>query len=144
MKNSLICLSVVLIAALFGVSVHALQATDRVVCGTNDSNDIYCTTYNGLEHGKWEKLEGHLKQVVVRDGHVWGVNAAGEIYFAADISKPRWVRLEGEATEITEGHGVICVVNKRSDIYCADKNITTAPVWRKAPDNASLKFVSVN
>jgi Tectonin domain len=145
MRSLLISSFVVLVAGLLGLSVHAFQGSGRIVCGTNDSNDIYCTTYEGLEHGKWEQLPGHLKQVIVRDQHLWGVNAQGDIYYAADIRNPQWIQLQGHATEVTEGHGVLCVVNERSAVYCADKGITTpTPQWRMAPDNSRLKFVSVN
>jgi hypothetical protein len=145
MRNLLASLSLILTIVLLGSSVHAFQGSGRVVCGTNDSNEIWCTTYDGLEHGKWEHLPGSLKQVIVRDGQLWGVNAQGDIFYAADIRNPNWVHLQGRAIEITEGHGVLCAANERSDIWCADKGITTpTPQWRKAPDNARLKFITVN
>jgi Tectonin domain len=145
MRNLSLFLVLILFVGLFGYSVRAFQASGRIVCGTNDSNEIWCTSFAGLEHGKWEHVPGSLKQVIVRDGQLWGVNARGEIYYAADLGNPQWVHLKGQAMEITEGHGVLCVTNERNDIWCADKGITTPnPDWRKAPDNARLKFVSVN
>jgi len=125
--------------------VQALDGSRRVVCGTNERNEIWCTNYEGMEHGGWERLPGSLKQVLVRDGRLWGVNASGEIYYADDFRNSNWVRLDGSAKEISEGHGLLCIVNNKDEVWCADKGITTPhPEWRKAPDGASLHFVSVN
>jgi hypothetical protein len=88
-----------------------LLGSRRVVCGTNESNEIWCTNYEGMEHGKWERLPGSAKQVLVRDGQLWAVNPDGGIWYAADFRTPQWVRLDGTAKEISEGHGLLCVVN---------------------------------
>jgi hypothetical protein len=145
MKNVLNSLFVFLSLGILSSSVNAFQRSERIVCGTNEKNEIWCTSYNGMEHGKWERVPGSLKQVIVRDGQLWGVNAQDEIYYANDITNPQWVHLQGRGKEITEGHGVLCIVNDRDEIWCADKGITTPqPEWRKAPDGARLKFVSVN
>ena len=123
----------------------AWDSPHRIICGTNAGNEIYCTSWEGMEHGRWERLPGELKQIVVRDGQVWGVNIHGVIFYAADFRHPQWQSLPGpRAKEISEGHGVLCYVNDGDQIWCADKNITTSPEWHKAPDGASLKFITVN
>jgi hypothetical protein len=139
------------ISALFcGILIPAAQGADgaheRILCGTNDANEIWCASYNGLEHGHWERITGELKQVIVRDGHLWGVNSIGEIWYGEDIHHhENWVHLQGKAKEISEGHGVLCHVNDKDEIWCADKGITTEhPEWHKAPAGARLKFISVN
>jgi Tectonin domain len=124
--------------------VDAFQPTDRIVCGTDGKDQIWCTTY-GKELGKWERIPGSLRQVIVREGQLWGVSSAGDIYYAADISNPKWVHLQGQAKQIAVGQGVLCIVNDRNELWCADKGITTPkPDWRKASDGATLQFVSVN
>ena len=124
---------------------QAIDGSQRIICGANDRNEIWCTTYQGMEHGKWERLPGSLKQVVVRGGHLWGINAAGEIYYAADFRNTNWVHLEGSAKEISEGNGVLCVSSKTDEIWCADQGITTPhPQWKRAPDDAKLKSISIN
>jgi hypothetical protein len=126
-------------------AAHAFEPGERILCGTNDNDEIYCASYRGMEHGRWERLPGSLKQVIVRDGQLWGVNRAGEMYYAADFRNPQWIRLQGRAKEISEGHGVLCHVNDRDEIWCADRGITTPqPEWHRAPDGARLRFVSVN
>jgi hypothetical protein len=129
-----------------GFAIERAQAADeRVVCGTNEANEIWCTTYNAMEQGKWERLPGAATQVLVRSGHIWAVNAKGHLYYAADYRNPHWIELRGDAKEISEGNGLLCVVNTKDTIYCADKGITTPnPDWKKAPDRAALKFISVN
>jgi hypothetical protein len=141
-----------LLAAVFmfprtSVRAQGFGGNDRFVCGVNERDEIWCTSYQGLEHGRWEKIPGSLKQVVVRQGHLWGVNHNDDIYYADDFRADpgRWVHLDGKAKEISEGHGVICIVNEQDQIYCADQGINTPrPQWHHAPDGANLKFISVN
>jgi len=138
-------LAIVLTMGLLWSSVHAFQSTDRIICGTDEGNGIWCTSYTGMEHGSWARLPGILKQVVVRDGHMWGINTQYEIYYAADINNPKWTRIHGKAKEITEGHGVLCTVNDTDQVWCADQGITTPdPQWHQAPNHARLGFISVN
>jgi hypothetical protein len=141
-----------LLAAVFmfphtSVRAQGWGANDRFLCGVNERNEIWCTSYQGMEHGRWERIPGSLKQVVVRQGHLWGVNSNDDIYYADDFrSDPgRWIHPEGKGKEIAEGHGVICIVNEQDQIWCADQGINTAhPQWHRAPDGANLKFISVN
>jgi Tectonin domain len=141
-----------LLAAVFmfphtSVRAQGWGANDRFLCGVNERNEIWCTSYQGMEHGRWERIPGSLKQVVVRQGHLWGVNSNDDIYYADDFrSDPgRWIHQEGKGKEIAEGHGVICIVNEQDQIWCADQGINTAhPQWHRAPDGANLKFISVN
>jgi Tectonin domain len=142
----------VLLAALFvfphsHVRAQGFGPNDRFVCGANERDEIWCTSYRGLETGHWEKIPGSLKQVVIREGHLWGVNRNGDIYYSDDFraGDTHWIHLDGRAKEISEGHGVICIVNDQDQIYCADEGVTTPhPRWRRAPDGANLKFISVN
>lgn len=139
------------LAALFAfphshVGAQASGPNERLICGTNDADEIWCTSYRGLETGRWEKIPGHLKQVVIREGHLWGVNRAGDIFYADDFraGDTHWVHLDGRAKEISEGHGVICIVNDQDQIYCADEGINTPhPHWHRAPVGA-FKFISIN
>ena len=133
-----------IVVALLGAATSQAWA-GKIICGTNEANDIYCSSWQGMEHGRWEKLPGKLKQVVVRDDHLWGVGPNGEIFYADNFRSPQWVHLQGKAKEISEGHGVLCHVNDKDEIWCADKGITTPnPEWKKAPDGARLKFISVD
>jgi len=128
-------------------AAEAIDASSKIICGTNDANQIYCTNYAGLEHGVWERIPGELKQVVVRAGQLWGVNVLGDIYFAADIRHPAWVHLNGKAKEIAESGGLVCIVNNADEIWCADANegaATGNPGWKRAPGGARLKFISIN
>ena len=135
----------VMSVGVLGSSVYAISGTDRIVCGTNEVNEIWCTTSWALGQGRWEHVPGTLKQVIVRDGQLWGVDPGGNIYYSPDISNPQWIRQNGNAKEISEGHGVLCHVNQADQIWCADHGITTPqPQWHKAPDGARLKFISVN
>ncbi len=128
-----------------GTTASAFEPGERILCGTNESNEIYCSSYRGMEHGHWERLPGSLKQVIIRDSQLWGVNGNGEIFYAADFRNPVWVHLQGRAKEISEGHGVLCHVNNYDQIWCADHGITSPqPEWHRAPDGARLKFISVN
>src|ERR1700676_816448 len=97
MRKSLKSLFLILIMGMLWSSVNAFERSEKIVCGTNEKNEIWCTSYNGIEYGKWERLPGSLKKVIVRDGQLWGVNAQGEIYYAADITSPQWVHLDGHA-----------------------------------------------
>jgi hypothetical protein len=145
MKNSLKSLLLLSGVGVLCSSVYAISGSDRIVCGTNDQNEIWCTTSWAMGQGRWERVRGVLKQVVVRDGQLWGVNPNGDIFYSADIKNPQWIHLQGKAKEITEGHGVLCHVNDKDEIWCADKGITTPqPEWHKAPDGARLKYIAVN
>ena len=141
-----------MLAALFifphaHVRAQGFGSNERFVCGVNERDEIWCTSYHGMETGHWEKVPGSLKQVVVHEGHLWGVNRNGDIYYSDDFraGDVHWVHMDGRAKEISEGHGVICIVNDTDQIYCADEGINTAhPRWRRAPDGAKLKFISIN
>lgn len=141
-----------LLAALFvfphtHVRAQGFGPADRFVCGVNERDEIYCTSYRGMETGRWEKIPGSLKQVVIREGHLWGVNRNEDIFYADDFraGDTHWIHLDGKAKEISEGHGVICIVNDADQIYCADEGINTPrPHWHRAPAGANLKFISVN
>jgi hypothetical protein len=141
-----------LLAAVFIVPHPHVRAQgfgpeERFVCGVNERDEIFCTSYRGMEHGRWEKIPGSLRQVVIRQGHLWGVNRGGEIFYSDDFraGDTHWIRLEGRAKEISEGHGVLCHVNDKDQVYCADEGIDTPhPRWHRAPDGANLKFISVN
>lgn len=129
------------------VRAQGFGGGDRFVCGVNERDEIWCTSYRGLETGHWERVPGSLKQVVVRQGHLWGVNHNGDIFYADDFraGDTHWVHLDGKAKEISEGGGVICIVNDQDQIYCADEGITSPhPRWHHAPAGANLKFISVN
>jgi hypothetical protein len=152
-KRLAITLAIVaLLAAVFmfprtSVRAQGWGPNDHFFCGVNERDEIYCTSYMGMEHGRWERLPGNLRQVVIRDGHLWGVNRNGDIYYAEDFraDQTHWVHLDGKAKEISEGHGVICIVNDQDQIYCADQGINSPrPQWHRAPDGANLKFISVN
>jgi len=131
--------------AMVSHSAEAIDGSNKIICGTNELNYIYCTTLAGLEHGLWERIPGELKQVIVRGGQLWGVNVHGDIYYAADIRHPVWVQMAGKAKEISESGGVLCIVNDSDLIYCATEGTTTAnPNWRRAPPVGHLKFISVN
>jgi hypothetical protein len=140
----------VVIVGLLGLGfvlkrAQGLDGSQRIVCGTNSQNEIWCTSYAGMEHGRWERLHGSLKQVLVRGGQLWGVAADGRIFYSPDFRNPSWVQLHGSAKEISEGHGLLCIVDNKDEVYCADKGITTPePDWKKAPAGAQLKFVSIN
>jgi len=145
MRSGVAILFFTLLIGIVWSSVRAFEGTDRIVCGTNEQNEIWCTSYQGLEHGQWVRLPGSLKQVIVRDGQLWGVNLQGEIYYASDVRNPQWIKIQGRAKEITEGHGVLCTVNDVDEIWCADKGINTPqPAWHMAPRRDRLKFISVN
>jgi hypothetical protein len=141
-----------LLAAVFmfpHTNVHAQGwgGNDRFLCGVNERDEIWCTSYQGMEHGRWERIPGSLKQVVIHSGHLWGVNRNGDIYYADDFrgDQTHWVHQDGKAKEISEGHGVVCIVNDQDQIYCADQGINgPRPQWHRAPDGANLKFISVN
>jgi hypothetical protein len=141
-----------LLAAVFifphtHVQAQGFGPDERFVCGVNERDEIFCTSYRGMENGRWEKIPGFLKQVVIREGHLWGVNRNGEMFYSDDFraGDTHWVRMEGRAKEISVGHGVLCAVNDKDQIYCADEGINTAhPRWHRAPDGANLKFISVN
>jgi hypothetical protein len=129
------------------VQAQGFGPQERFVCGVNERDEIWCTSYRGLETGHWERIPGSLKQVVIHDGHLWGVNRNDDIYYSDDFrgGDAHWVHLDGKAKEISEGHGVICVVNEQDQIYCADEGINTPhPHWHHAPAGANLKFISVN
>jgi hypothetical protein len=142
------------LAALFAfphshVLAQSFGPNDRFVCGTNEHDEIWCTSYpRGVETGHWERIPGSLKQVVVGDGgHLWGVNRNGDIYYSDDFRSgaAHWVHLDGTAKEVSEGHGLVCIVNDKDKIWCADEGINTAhPRWRVSPAGANLKFLSVN
>jgi hypothetical protein len=133
------------VVGLVSLEVRAVDPSSKIICGTNEENEIWCTNVHEMEQGKWERLPGELKQVIVRGGRLWGVNKNNEIYYAADIRNPHWVRLAGEAKEISEGGGVLCGVNLKDEVFCAEKGIDSPrPEWHIAPHHASLKFISVN
>ena len=145
MKIYLVAIICLLAIGITLIWAQALDGSRRIVCGTNERDEIYCTNYDGMEHGRWQRLPGTLKQVLVRDGQLWGVKSNGEIWYAADFRNPNWIRLQGFGKEISEGHGLLCIVNDRDEVWCADKGINTPrPEWRKAPDGARLKFITVN
>lgn len=140
--------NLVLAVAALGLAplAHAFDRDDGpVICGTAADDSIWCTSVRGMEHGHWERIPGALKQVIVRERQLWGVNREGEIWYAADFRNPNWVRLEGRAKEISEGHGVLCVVNDRDEIYCATAGITGPhPEWHRSPNGSKLSFISVD
>src|ERR1700733_730731 len=140
MKKGLVA-GIAFMALVFALGrAHALDGSKRVVCGTNEANEILCTNYEGMDHGKWERLPGSMKQVIIRSGHLWGVNTKGEIYYAPYITSASWVRLSGFAKEISAGDGLLCIVNNNDEVWCADRGITgPTPEWKKAPDGAKLK-----
>jgi hypothetical protein len=145
MKNSLLAIIGLLGMALVIQRAQGLDFSQRIVCGTNEQNEIWCTNYVGMEHGRWERVPGSLKQVLVRDGHIWGVSPDGKIWYVPDLRSPKWMQLRGYGKEISEGHGLLCVVNEKDEVWCADRGINTPdPNWKKAPDGARLKFVSIN
>ena len=141
-----------LLAAVFvfphtRVRAQGMGPNERLVCGVNEHDEIYCTSYRGLESGRWEKIPGLLKQVVIREGHLWGVNRNEDIFYSDDFRSGdgHWIKLDGKGKEISEGHGVLCIVNDQDQIYCADEGINTPhPRWHHAPAGANLKFISVN
>jgi hypothetical protein len=144
MKTPLKPIFIVLSMAALCPAVNAFQPSDKIVCGTDEKDGIWCTSY-GKELGKWVRIPGFLKQVVVRDGQLWGVSSQGDIYYAADINNPQWVLLQGHAKELSEGHGVLCIVDDQDQVWCADKGITTRkPEWAKATGGVTLKFVTLN
>jgi hypothetical protein len=141
-----------LLAAVFifphtHVRAQGFGPDERFVCGVNERDEIFCTSYRGMENGRWERIPGSLRQVVIREGHLWGVNRNGEMFYSDDFraGDTHWIRLEGRAKEISVGHGVLCHVNDKDQIYCADEGIYTShPRWHRAPDGANLKSISVN
>jgi hypothetical protein len=141
----------ILLAALFTFPHSHVRAqvgaNDRFICGTNLKYEIWCASYKGMEGGHWERIPGELKQVVIHEGHLWGVNVHGDIYYSDDFRSgaARWIHLDGKAKEISEGHGIICIVTDKDQIYCADEGINTPhPRWHISPRGDALNFISVN
>lgn len=140
-------LAAVFIFPLTHVRAQGFGPEERFVCGVNEGDAIFCTSYHGLETGHWERIPGSLKQVVIREGHLWGVNRNGDIFYSDDFraGAAHWIHLDGKAKEISEGHGVLCIVSDTDQIACADEGINTPhPRWHHAPAGDSLKFISVN
>ena len=83
----------------------------------NRSDEIF---YRFGKNGRWEKIDGRLKQISVSaDGqHVWGVNKNDEIYYRFG-KDGKWEKIDGGLKQISvsaDGQHV-WGVNRNDEIY---------------------------
>lgn len=52
-------------------------------------------------NGKWEKIEGLLKQISVGfDGRIWGVNSSDQIWTRPGVNGP-WQKIDGSLKHVS-------------------------------------------
>ena len=52
--------------------------------------------------------------------------------------------IENGLRQISSKDGKVCGVNESGDAFCADKDITSRPNWKKLPTSERLHWITVN
>jgi hypothetical protein len=112
------------------------------VCGTNSANAIYCSRTSVYSKTPFFYVDGSLTHVTVNGMKLYGVNAAGEIWYKPNWYTAGWNQLPGNLKQIDFDGTTLCGVNANNDVWCATKYLTTNPNWEQVPA-PKLSYISV-
>ncbi|RHZ12034.1 hypothetical protein DYB31_001972 [Aphanomyces astaci] len=128
-------------------------ATDgTVLCGVNRGSQVYCAWQNiQSSTPNWTLLDGSLKQLVVANGLLFGLDATNKLWTGTSTKlasgTASWKAIANSATysQISfDGLRLCGVVTSGSKIQCADAGLATSPNWFDLPGASSnMAHVSV-
>lgn len=113
---------------------------DTIACGVNSGGQIFCSDTNTFDSPVWVNIPGGLTHVSVSNGKLYGVNAAGQIWYANNYKQPNWKNIAGGLSQVSIDGNTVCGVNSSGNIWCKD-DLDNAN-WVQVP--GSLKYVSIN
>ena len=79
----------------------SLDGYNRVVCGVNSNQDIWCADQNITSNPNWFQVPGKLIWVSISNGKLYGVNSANNIFYASDYKNARWVQVPGGLKQVS-------------------------------------------
>jgi len=83
------------------LSQVSLDGYNRVVCGVNSNQDIWCADQNITSNPNWFQVPGNLIWVSISNGKLYGVNSSNNIYFASDYKNAKWVQVPGGLKQVS-------------------------------------------
>ena len=118
-----------------------LSRDGNVLCTTGGNQTIWCADQNVDSIPNWVQIPGALTHVSVSNGRLYGVNAAGNIWFADSYKTGRWVQIPGGLKQVSLDGNTVCGIGGGDTIWCADQNIETGARWFQLP--GGLKYISL-
>jgi len=68
----------------------------------------------------WVNLNKSLSSISVSDDHVWGLDAAGTLWYLSNFkTSTTWMKVASGVSQISAGHNLICQINSNGHVYCS-------------------------
>jgi hypothetical protein len=127
-----------------GSGLAQVSRDGNIFCSVGTNNTIWCADQNIDTNPNWFQLPGALTHVSLSNGRLYGVNAAGNIWYASNYKNPQWVQVPGVLSQVSLDGSVVCGIDSGGNTVCADQNIETQANWFYAGTSINpLTYVSV-
>ena len=131
--------------------LRQVSIDNNVVCGTLNSNEIYCKDQELASGGSdWKKIPGLLSHVSVSNGKLIGISPGStQIYYANDYKNINWLGMPGGLIQVDIDGNVVCGTNAAGQMYCKDGDLASTSGdsdWKllSTTYTGKLKHVSVS